>query len=208
MSKPTCTTSSGLSGFVHLEFGPRNGDVVVHEHWAQSSFANTVSMRSSNSTGSRTSSWSALSRTHASSPPLALAWSLATTSPSLRMRRRPSAGKACVWRTISRTSVRARDSDDSGVVGPAGCNRLGLTEPSRRRKPSTEARCGAEREPLRPEQTHSATMIKVNIFMRRKHGLTTEDFSQHWRTVHAAVLTSQPASTKHIRGYIQCHGAP
>jgi uncharacterized protein (TIGR02118 family) len=50
-------------------------------------------------------------------------------------------------------------------------------------------------------------MIKLNIFMRRKRGLTTEEFSQHWRTVHAAVVASQPASKKHIRRYIQCHGA-
>jgi uncharacterized protein (TIGR02118 family) len=51
-------------------------------------------------------------------------------------------------------------------------------------------------------------MIKLNILMRRKHGLTTEEFSQHWRTVHAAVVASQPASKKLVRRYIQCHGAP
>jgi nicotinamidase-related amidase len=28
-------------GEFHPEFGPQQGDVVVHEHWAQSSFANT-----------------------------------------------------------------------------------------------------------------------------------------------------------------------
>jgi nicotinamidase-related amidase len=28
-------------GEFHPEFGPQKGDVVVHEHWAQSSFANT-----------------------------------------------------------------------------------------------------------------------------------------------------------------------
>jgi uncharacterized protein (TIGR02118 family) len=50
-------------------------------------------------------------------------------------------------------------------------------------------------------------MIKLNIFMRRKRGLTTEEFSQHWRTVHAAVVASQAASKNHIRRYIQCHGA-
>nr|WP_255551498.1 EthD domain-containing protein [Granulicella sp. dw_53] len=45
----------------------------------------------------------------------------------------------------------------------------------------------------------------MNIFMRRKEGMKFEEFSKHWRTVHAAVLTSQPASKRYIRRYIQCH---
>ena len=32
---------STWGGEFHPEFGPQKGDVVVHEHWAQSSFANT-----------------------------------------------------------------------------------------------------------------------------------------------------------------------
>ena len=48
-------------------------------------------------------------------------------------------------------------------------------------------------------------MYKLNIFMRRKRGVAFEDFSKHWRTLHAAVVTSQPASKKYIRRYVQCH---
>ena len=33
--------SGTWGGEFHPEFGPKKGDVVVHEHWAQSSFANT-----------------------------------------------------------------------------------------------------------------------------------------------------------------------
>src|ERR1700753_950729 len=48
-------------------------------------------------------------------------------------------------------------------------------------------------------------MYKLNIFMRRKRGLTFEEFSKHWRTTHAVVVTNQSASKKYIRRYIQCH---
>jgi uncharacterized protein (TIGR02118 family) len=52
------------------------------------------------------------------------------------------------------------------------------------------------------------SMYKLNIFMRRKADLTFAEFSRHWRTVHAAVVTSQFASKKYIRRYIQCHSLP
>jgi len=48
-------------------------------------------------------------------------------------------------------------------------------------------------------------VYKLNIFMRRKPDLGFEEFSKHWRTVHASVVTSQSASKKYIRRYIQCH---
>ena len=51
-------------------------------------------------------------------------------------------------------------------------------------------------------------MYKLHIFMRRKPDLTFAEFSKHWRTVHAAVVTSQSASKRYIRRYIQCHSLP
>jgi hypothetical protein len=64
---PTQVRANQIHGFAagswggefHPGFGPRDGDVVVLEHWAQSGFANTTSTPSSDSGGSRTSSSSA-----------------------------------------------------------------------------------------------------------------------------------------------------
>jgi nicotinamidase-related amidase len=67
-------------GEFHSEFGPRAGDVVVLEHWAQSGFANTDLDAQLTAGGSRKSSSSAWWRTPASRAQLALAWSLATMS--------------------------------------------------------------------------------------------------------------------------------
>jgi hypothetical protein len=86
-------------GEFHPEFGPRDGDVVALEHWAQSASPIPISTHNSNSGGSRRSSLSVLSRIPASNPPLALAWSLVTMSPSLRMRPPHSTAKACTRRT-------------------------------------------------------------------------------------------------------------
>jgi nicotinamidase-related amidase len=41
------------SGEFHPEFGPREGDVIVLEHWAQSGFANTDLDSNSSSGGFR-----------------------------------------------------------------------------------------------------------------------------------------------------------
>ena len=47
-------------GEFHPEFGPRDGDVVVLEHWGQSGFANTDLDAQLKQRGSRKSSWSVL----------------------------------------------------------------------------------------------------------------------------------------------------
>ena len=47
-------------GEFHPEFGPRDGDVVVLEHWGQSGFANTDLDAQLKQGGSRKSSWSVL----------------------------------------------------------------------------------------------------------------------------------------------------
>ena len=63
----------------HPEFGPRDGDIVAQEHWAQNGFANTDLDQQLVSTASRTLLSPGLLPTPASRRPLAMAWSSATT---------------------------------------------------------------------------------------------------------------------------------
>lgn len=47
-------------------------------------------------------------------------------------------------------------------------------------------------------------MIKVITLLKRKPGMTREEFSRYWREVHAKVALDFPGS-RHIRRYVQNH---
>lgn len=44
-------------------------------------------------------------------------------------------------------------------------------------------------------------MIKVIYLIRRKPGMSVEDFHRYWREVHGAIAARIPG----LRGYVQCH---
>jgi hypothetical protein len=69
-------------GEFHPEFGPRPGDVVVLEHWAQSGFANTDLDAQLKQRGIVNIILVGMVANTASNPPPALAWSSATMSRS------------------------------------------------------------------------------------------------------------------------------
>jgi uncharacterized protein (TIGR02118 family) len=48
-------------------------------------------------------------------------------------------------------------------------------------------------------------MIKLNILISRKPGLTLEEFSKHWKEIHGPLFKSQPEVQKHVRHYSQVH---
>ena len=48
-------------------------------------------------------------------------------------------------------------------------------------------------------------MIKLIVSIKRKTGMSPEDFHKHWRTTHADLIRSNAASQKYIRKYVQCH---
>jgi len=48
-------------------------------------------------------------------------------------------------------------------------------------------------------------MIKLIVGIKRKAGMTPEAFHEHWRTTHAELVRTNPASKKYIRKYVQCH---
>jgi len=48
-------------------------------------------------------------------------------------------------------------------------------------------------------------MIKLIVGIKRKASMSPEDFHEHWRTSHAELVKTNPASKKYIRKYVQCH---
>ena len=47
-------------------------------------------------------------------------------------------------------------------------------------------------------------MVKTITFIKRKPGMSVEDFGQYWRTQHAAIVIKLPG----LRHYVQCHTIP
>ncbi len=50
-------------------------------------------------------------------------------------------------------------------------------------------------------------MFKISFFIRRKPGLTRDDFQEHWRNHHAALIKKHAAAFG-IRRYVQTHAIP
>lgn len=48
-------------------------------------------------------------------------------------------------------------------------------------------------------------MVKMIVLLRRAPHLTREEFSHHWRNVHAPLVKSVPETTRHMRRYVQNH---
>lgn len=48
-------------------------------------------------------------------------------------------------------------------------------------------------------------MVKLIVGIKRKSGMSPEAFHEHWRTTHAELVRTNPASRKYIRRYVQCH---
>ena len=51
-------------------------------------------------------------------------------------------------------------------------------------------------------------MIKLIVAVKRRAGMSADEFHRHWRTTHADLVRSNPASKRYIRKYIQCHTLP
>ena len=51
-------------------------------------------------------------------------------------------------------------------------------------------------------------MITMIVFVRRKAGLSREEFSRYWFERHGPLVKSIPEFMRHVRKYIQYHPAP
>jgi uncharacterized protein (TIGR02118 family) len=46
-------------------------------------------------------------------------------------------------------------------------------------------------------------MVKLTCFLKRRPGMTAEDFDRHWREVHGPLIAGLPALARHIVRYEQ-----
>ena len=51
-------------------------------------------------------------------------------------------------------------------------------------------------------------MIKLIVAVRKRPDMSVEAFQDHWRTHHAELVRSCPATAKFVRKYVQCHTLP
>jgi uncharacterized protein (TIGR02118 family) len=51
-------------------------------------------------------------------------------------------------------------------------------------------------------------IIKLIVAVKRKAGMSVDESQRHWRTTHAELVRTNPASRRYIRKYIQCHTLP
>ena len=47
-------------------------------------------------------------------------------------------------------------------------------------------------------------MVKTITFIKRKPGMSVDDFGKYWRTQHAPIVVKLPG----LRRYVQCHTIP
>jgi uncharacterized protein (TIGR02118 family) len=46
-------------------------------------------------------------------------------------------------------------------------------------------------------------MVKLTCFLRRRPGMTAEDFDRHWREVHGPLIAGLPTLARHVVRYEQ-----
>jgi uncharacterized protein (TIGR02118 family) len=50
-------------------------------------------------------------------------------------------------------------------------------------------------------------MTSLVVCIRRKPGMTPEEYSNHWRDIHAPLISNCPNFTRHLMSYTQYHMA-
>jgi uncharacterized protein (TIGR02118 family) len=48
-------------------------------------------------------------------------------------------------------------------------------------------------------------MIKLIVAVKRRPGMTPEEFQQHWIERHAPLVRGAAATSRYVRRYVQCH---
>ena len=48
-------------------------------------------------------------------------------------------------------------------------------------------------------------MVKLIACIKRKPGMTREEFSRYWRENHGPLVKSVPEFMRHVHKYVQCH---
>jgi uncharacterized protein (TIGR02118 family) len=48
-------------------------------------------------------------------------------------------------------------------------------------------------------------MVKVSVILKRRPGMSPQEFRRYWREVHGPLLVKQTQLMRYVRRYVQCH---
>ncbi len=51
-------------------------------------------------------------------------------------------------------------------------------------------------------------MVKVSVMLKRKSGMSPEEFHRYWKDVHGPLVLGVTDLMRHFRKYVQCHAVP
>ncbi len=52
---------------------------------------------------------------------------------------------------------------------------------------------------------NGAPKVKLSVVIKRREGMTFEEFDHYWNHIHGAIVTGVPEFTRHVRRYVQSH---
>ena len=52
---------------------------------------------------------------------------------------------------------------------------------------------------------HGAPKVKLAVVIKRREGMSFEEFDQYWNHIHGAIVTGVPEFARHVRRYVQSH---
>ena len=55
---------------------------------------------------------------------------------------------------------------------------------------------------------NGSPQVKLSVVIRRRDGMSFEEFDHYWNHVHGAIVTGVPEFTRHVRRYVQAHLVP
>ena len=55
---------------------------------------------------------------------------------------------------------------------------------------------------------NGAPKIKLAVVIKRREGMSFDEFDHYWNHIHGAIVTAVPEFTRHVRRYVQAHWVP
>lgn len=52
---------------------------------------------------------------------------------------------------------------------------------------------------------NGAPKVKLSVVIKRREGMSFDEFDHYWNHMHGAIVTGVPEFTRHVRRYVQCH---
>lgn len=68
--------------------------------------------------------------------------------------------------------------------------------------------CTMVTEEIEKIALNGAPKVKLSVVIKRRAGMSFEEFDHYWNHIHGAIVTGVPEFTRHVRRYVQSHWLP